>query len=295
MTIVNNDKVKDFLDRNNILYDNISRVFLGSDCYLVPVTIAGEMYYFKFLDKCYEKAIKLEINAVNYLRNNGVKVPEYFLDRIFIYGDYAIYATKEVKGIPIRNSISYETLQDAVRNIALLHKAIIEYPSDNVDFLDRDNDYNRMRKFSLQNKAFIDTYNFSYYVSKLLDQGFEKSDYHLIHADLNFNNIFVNDGKVSAIIDFTDMKVGYLEDDLGKFWQNLLYLDGINIETLGQLLQIYEETLCQNISLDNLLIGAGYRVLYRYFCMINNNEPITEDYNAKTKKIMTKIINREVR
>ena len=263
---------------DNIKYDSIEEIINGDCCIVFKVKINDEIYYFKFLRKDMYKNILLEIDVVDYLNNNGVLVPRYYSQnskKIFSDDEYVFYATKEVDG-------------------EKSSKELRRYPINNIYYLERETDFRRLQRFIYDNNDFLNKYELKDFINRCLKYDDLSDDYMLIHADLNFRNIFVKDNKFSSFIDFTDMRIGCKEDDLGKLWQNILYLDNINIDDLKEFRIIYENILKDNININNLIISCVYRIIYRYYYMIKNREEISDDYLDKTKKVLEKVLMREV-
>ena len=84
--------------------------------------------------------------------------------------------------------------------------------------------------------------------------------------------------------------MGYLEDDLGKLWQNFLYLDCFNINLSKKLLKKYESNLKVKINRNNIIISTIYRIIYRCYTMKN----ISNEYLNKTLKIIDLLLSEEV-
>ena len=82
-----------------------------------------------------------------------------------------------------------------------------------------------------------------------------------------------------------------MEDDLGKLFQNILYLD-LTGDKLNELILAYEKELGQKTNRDNLLLSIIFRIMYRYFGFVNNNEGNKEEYKEKTERILQKILRR---
>lgn len=282
---------------DNIKYDSIEEIINGDCCIVFKVKINDEIYYFKFLRKDMYKNILLEIDVVDYLNNNGVLVPRYYSQnskKIFSDDEYVFYATKEVDGEKSSRLVDYNLMKDIIENVAIMHKELRRYPINNIYYLERETDFRRLQRFIYDNNDFLNKYELKDFINRCLKYDDLSDDYMLIHADLNFRNIFVKDNKFSSFIDFTDMRIGCKEDDLGKLWQNILYLDNINIDDLKEFRIIYENILKDNININNLIISCVYRIIYRYYYMIKNREEISDDYLDKTKKVLEKVLMREV-
>jgi len=270
--------------------DSFGKKIQGCDGCIIPTVIYGKKVYFKFLPKEWKDRIKKEIEIVKILKNNGCKVPEYFefnKNIIFEDDDEIFYASYEVSGIPYVEDMNIDILKDIVIELARMHKVLKKIPVDD----EKESDINRFHTFYNNNRLFFENENLSLFIDDILENVFEEEAYSYIHADVNFRNIFVQDGHLTSFIDFTDLRVGYLEDDLGKLFQNILYLD-LTGDKLNELILAYEKELGQKINRDNLLLSIIFRIMYRYFGFVNNNEGNKEEYKEKTERILQKILRR---
>ena len=284
-------------NKSIINYSYIEKEIPGDNCTVIPVIIDDNRYFFKVLNKSMLDKVLLEISVVDYLNDKGILVPSYYSKdnkKVFSYEESIYYGSKEVKGVKASNIVTYKALESIVENIAKMHKEISNYPIENITCLEKNNDSDRLRKFYKEHKEFLIENNLIEYVENLLVKNTSTNRFYIIHSDLNFNNIFIDNGEFSSFIDFTDIKLGYLEDDLGKLWQNILYLENINSNELNKLKKIYENVSNQHIDENSLTTSIVYRIIYRYFCAVDNKENYESNYLDKTKKIIRKVISKEV-
>ena len=52
--------------------------------------------------------------------------------------------------------------------------------------------------------------------------------------------------------------------------------------------------ILNSIDENSLVISIVYRIIYRYFCSVNNKENCENNYLDKTKKVLEKVISKEV-
>lgn len=285
------------INKNIINYSQIEKEIVGDNCIIIPVIVDDNRYFFKILNKSMLDRVLVEIDVVDFLREKGILVPSYYSKdnkRVFEDRDYIYYGSKEVKGAKTSNEVTYHELESIVENVAKMHKELINYSIENITCLEKSNDYDRLKKFYETHKEFLIENNLIEYVERVLERKINNNSFSVIHSDLNFNNIFISNGSFSSFIDFTDIKIGYLEDDLGKLMQNILYLENISTEELKRLKEIYEKTSNRSIDENSLVISIVYRIIYRYFCSVNNKENCENNYLDKTKKVLEKVISKEV-
>ena len=285
------NKVKSILEKNGIIFDSIEEIIDGCDCTVATINIDGITYYFKFLDKSLYEKLLLEVDVVKYLKERSISVPSYYeKDKREVFKDeeYTFYASEKVRGKKLSTNITKSILEDIIKNISKMHKELVNYPIDDISILEKESDYDRLKDFYENKRDFLDESGLIEFVESILKLSSD-NNYSLIHADLNFRNIFIDNNKFSSFIDFTDLRVGNLEDDLGKFWQNILYLENISEEDITKLENIYENNLGRKINHNNLIISTVYRIIYRYYSMIENKEDTPDEYLEKTKKILKKI------
>ena len=283
-------KIKELLEKNNIVVDKVDEEIKGSDGIIVPVVISNKKYFFKFLPISFQERLEREIGIVEILRGQDIKVPNYYKKNnqvIFQEEDEIFYASEEVPGKKVENNISFSLLEDIMIQVARMHKVLKEIPVAGK----KESDIDRLRKFYKKEKRFFEEHHLSTYIESIIDRQYDEEDYSYIHADINFRNIFAQDDKVTSFIDFTDLRVGYLEDDLGKLFQNILYLD-LSEQEIQELIKVYEQELGQRINQRNLLVSIIFRIIYRYHSFVINKEGNIEEYKGHTEKILQKLTNR---
>ena len=286
--------LKEKLEEAGICFQNQYEILYNNQCIVIPVKIEGELYFFKFLDKKNYNKMCLEVDIVNKLNENGIKVHKYYnLQGKYVFKDenMCFYGTKCVEDENMILNHNYDILCDVILNIAKMHNYLLNISSfEGEKVLEKSNDYIELNKFFESNRKFIYENGFGFIVNSVLQNGFETSHYSFIHYDLNFKNIMIKNNRFSGFIDFTDFKIGYLEDDLGKFFQNVVYLKNITDVDIYNLIHLYNQNSLTKISMKNLKTSIIYRIIYRYFCALNENA-INEEYKNQTQKILKKINN----
>ena len=268
--------------------EKIENEITGCDGCIIPVIIEGKRIYFKFLPKEFKTRVEREIEVVKILKDKGCKVPDYFEinDKIiFEDNENIFYASYEVPGVICLENINFNILKDIMVELAHMHKILKEIKVTE----EKESDLDRFRRFYNENISFFQEESFDYIIEKILNKEYKEEKYFYIHADINIKNILIENNHLSSFIDFTDMRVGYLEDDLGKLFQNFLYLD-LSDNELKELISIYEKELEQKVNRNNLLLSIVFRIMYRYYGFINNNEGNKKEYKEETEKILRKIM-----
>lgn len=280
-------KTKEII-KKSFSVEKIEDEIKGCDGSIIPAIIEGKKVYFKFLPKSFKERIEKEIEVVKTLKNNNCKVPNYFEvngQAIFEDNDNIFYASYEVPGIPCTEKINFDVLKDIMIELVKMHKVLKGIPIEEK----KESDLDRLKKFYKKNIFFFQEEQLSIFIEKILDEDYEEEEYSYIHADINFKNIFIENNHVTSFIDFTDLRIGYLEDDLGKLFQNILYL-GLSDSELEELINIYENELGKKVNRKNLLLSVVFRMMYRYFGFVNNNEGNKKEYKEKTEKILQRLL-----
>ena len=275
-----------FLD-NNIPVQKTEDEIKGFDGIILPVVIDNKRFYFKFLPKEFKMNIEREIKTVEELKKNNCNVPIYYKKdnkSIFEIDNQICYATLEVPGIQFNKNVNKDLLKPIITELAKMHRVLKNIPV----LEEKESDLDRFHSFYEKNKIFFKKNGLEKYIESVLSKDYNNEDVIYIHADVNFRNIFVENEDI-YFIDFTDLRVGYIEDDLGKLFQNILYLN-LSDEELNELIKIYEQELGNKINNDNLVLSIVFRIMYRYFCFVNNCEGNINEYKNQTEKILKKYI-----
>ena len=262
-------KYKELLIKNNIPVTEVKDIIKGCDGVILHVLVGQEEVFFKFLPKVFTTRLEKEVQVVTVLKNNNCKVPDYYSSNnkiIFASEEEVFYGSLKVPGLPSTTSINKDILKEVMKEIARMHKVLKRVPVEGKI----ESDIDRFKKFYERNKEFFKEQKLDSYIETILNRTYDKEEYTYIHADINFKNIFVDNNHLSSFIDFTDLRVGYKEDDLGKLFQNILYLD-IDDKFLEELINTYESELGEKINKKNLLVSIVFRLLYRYYCFVKNN------------------------
>lgn len=268
--------LENLLKKNNIESSRIGDTIKGSEATIIPVIIKGEKIYFKILDISYFPRIKKEFEIVEILNKQGLKIQKYFTKNgqyLFIENDLCVYGTYDAGKIQTLEDITDSFIEECIANIAKMHK-LLESVKLEDSLYPMESDIERFAKFCINNREFFEKYNLKKYVEKLLEVKYKNSNLIYIHSDLNFRNI-TNKG---VIIDFTDMKIGCKEDDIGKFYQNILNTRFSSIDYLNKYLGMYEKITGRKLNLERLKFSIVYRMIYRFYMSIEENADIENEY-----------------
>lgn len=288
-------KFSDALYESDIYPSKCFDLIKGSDCYVLPLVIDEEKYFFKFMDISKLDNMTEEVKVVQYLINNNIPIPKYFEKNgkmIFAFHDIAFYASKNVDG-DMNYKKDYFTSSNVIQSIALMHMKLKKINTSEIN-LKKSNDYFRLLLFYQDNFEFCRKYGFDKYIEQVIDLGYEKKDEYIIHYDLNFSNMIFENNKLKSFIDFSDIRMGYFEDELGKLFQSLLYSDDFNFNFIWELIKIYEEIAEVKISEKDLYISIIYRIIYRYFCCEKEVKKISINYCEKTNIFLKMLVKKIV-
>lgn len=244
----------------SLVYDNIQ-----DSCSTYLYLINGSKYYAKIFTCRNDESVDLEVKFVNYLSAHGIIVPSFLEINGKEIFDISNKETKcllvfmsEVLGDSI---IAPNTLNDIVKNVAKIHNISLGFDYENC-VLKPVNDKYLLKEFIDMNPIFLkDIYD----VEKLkgyLNGEPIKSRYYFIHADLHLANIVVRHGFFYGLIDFSDMRLGLFEDDLGKLFQNYLTSEMATMETIKEQIELYRKCRDEDVAVDEIFISCIYRVLY---------------------------------
>ena len=268
--------LKTLLKKYGIENSRIDDPMEGSEATIIPVIINDEKIYFKILDVSYSERIKKEFEIVELLHNGNVKVQKYFKNNdqfLFAEDGLCVYGTYDAGKIQTLEDITDNFIENCITNIAKMHKLLESVKIDDCLY-PVESDIERFAKFYINNNEFFEKYGLNDYVERLLELKHSDSNLIYIHSDLNFRNI-TNKG---IIIDFTDMKIGCKEDDIGKFYQNILNTKFSSIDYLNKYLELYEKTTGSKLDLERLKFSVVYRLIYRFYMSIKENADIGNEY-----------------
>lgn len=274
----------------------VIKVLDGEDNFIIKGLIEQQIYYFKFFYNANIEKIKAEIQVVNFLRNNDIIVPEFYKKNGQILfenktHDIAFYASKELKGNN-KYSINKKLLEEIIDSISNMHKKIITIDESKIN-LKENTDKDRIEMFYNNNMKFLTNNGIDKYIKLVIENKSEKNKKYPIHSDLYFKNIIFNDSKVVGFIDFSDIRKSYIEDDLGKLFQNLLCVHNFTINTIEELIWRYKEKMNIFISDKNIYISILYRTVYRYYMEYKESDFKKEKFEEVMNIISKKIIRRE--
>lgn len=271
----------DTLKKYHIKHYKIGRTIKFSKETTIPITIQNEKIFIKITQLEKNVAIKKEIEVVKFLEQSGVQVQKYYdFNRNIPYNEkYCLYATYNAGDFYNLEQIDKNFIIKCITNIAKMHRKLKLVSVKNSPFK-LESDYERLNKFYQQNKQFFIDYKLDKCVKKMKKTKYEVSDLIFIHSDLNFNNITTN----GTIIDFSDLKIGLKEDDLGKFYQNILNTRYNTLSDLGFFLQYYQKELGEEVKKEELILSIIYRLIFRFF------NSLKEDANCNIELIYKALI-----
>lgn len=269
--------VNDFayiLNHFKIRYNAIEKPIIKPQSIIFPVETEQNIIYFKLLKNVNFEKVQTEVKIVTMLASQGVNVQKYYSENgtiIFMHENYCFYGTYDAGSHVQLATITKEQIMDFIKTIAKMHNALSNLKI-NTSIYKIESDEERFKEFYIQHKDFIDYFDLNELAENLLSMPKKKLPYLYIHSDLNFTNMMDS----STIIDFTDLKVGYREDDLGKFFQNILNTKFCSSEDLNEYIQIYNTYTNYKINNERLRFSIYYRLFFRLYTGLQENN--SEEY-----------------
>lgn len=268
----------------------------GDDNFIIKGLVEQQIYYFKFFNYANIEQIRAEIQVVNFLRRKNIIVPEFYKRNEQILFEHkthnmVFYASKELKGNN-KYSVNKKLLEEIIDSISNMHKKLMTMDASKIN-LKEITDKDRMAIFYNNNIEFLTSNRIEKYIKHAIENESEKNKKYPIHSDLYFKNIIFNDNKVVGFIDFSDIRKSYIEEDLGKLFQNLLCAHNFKIDTIEELIGRYKEKMNIFISDKNIYISILYRTVYRYYIEYKESNFEKEKFEEVMNIISKKIIRRE--
>lgn len=285
------------LEEEGIAIKKSGEIYYGDKNFILPVLMDEGIYYFKFFMDPVKEYIEADVNIVEYLKNNGIEVPDFYSknDKKIFYSSDKIpfktifYASKHVDADKDKEfEMSNEEAEDIIKKIGKMHVKLKEFDKSKVK-INKTTDYQRLIQLYIDKKDLCDERNISEKIEEVIRFGIDKVSTYPIHSDLHSANIMMENGKFKSFIDFSDVRDSYFEDDLGKFFQNLLGAKGAKMEEINRLIQIYEEETGIKLSKKNIYISTIYRIMDRYFWKLSRGVRDT-DYDIKVNGIFEELV-----
>lgn len=295
MSNVFSDLALKMLKKQNITPMKIGQIYYGENNFIMPILLEDGIYHCKFfLHPNYDR-INSEVIFSDYLREHNISVPK-FLEKegkkIFEYREndlyYVFFASEHIEAEkePV---LCKDCIEDIIENISQMHQ-VSKRINKSLIKLEKVTDYQRLIKLLSSKKKECDEIGLTEYLSRTIEYGTDNSEMYPIHSDLYMGNIMTQNGKFKSFIDFSDIRESYLEDDLGKFFQNLLTAKNREIAELEEFLHIYETRSQIKLSRKNIYISIIYRITYRYFSKITIEKNKDTEYEQKIKEIIAQLI-----
>ena len=253
--------------------------------------------YYQFFLSPEKYNITAEVEVVDYLRKNGIAVPEFYEQdekKIFYSGKSVpfkstFFATKHLDADPDQEySMSKEASEDIIRHIGEMHLKLKDFDKSKIS-IEKITDYQKLVEMYISNKELCDERNISDKIEKIISFGVDEVNTYPIHSDLHSANIMMENDKFKSFIDFSDIRDSYFEDDLGKVFQNLMGSKGYTMEDVQGLVDLYEKETGIELSRKNIYISTMYRLLDRYFYKLSRGV-IDTNYDIDINSIFERLI-----
>lgn len=256
------------LDKSKIKPHKVGNVYYGNRSFTLPTLLNDGIYYFKFFPSVNKSSIEADVAVVNYLIENRISLPSFFQqngNQIFCDENENItfYASKFIDGdgSPV---LSSTLIRDIVINIARMHSKLRDFDKSTIN-IEKVTDYQKMIELYIKNKCDYDSKGIEEYLERIIRIGIDDVPTYPIHSDLYMGNIKVQNGNFKSFMDFSDIRESYFEDDLGKFFQNVLMEDSIKTDDIANLIKVYESESGIPLSKKNVYVSILYCMLDRYF------------------------------
>lgn len=275
-------------EENGIIPIKIDQPLFNENCCIIPVELEQGSCYFKFFFASSLNQLTAEIEIVNHYRSLNIPVPVYinFNNKILLTSkqnslESYFYATHN-NGTTNNHPINDTLLINIIKFIAVLHNNILNYDFSSITISDN-TDYQKLIHFYITNYSFFLSYKFHKSIEFFLEQGVDEVTMYPIHSDLRFENMIFENNDIKYIIDFSDLRLSYLEDDLGRFFQYLVYVKDIRLEQIIELIGTYQEYSGITLNMKNLKVSLLYHLLYRFYYDTKSIEDINARNNLTTK------------
>lgn len=270
-------------------------LYYGDNSFTLEVKTPIGKYFFKFFLAKNIKKIKSEIFIMKFLQRKKLRVPELlnignnelFYSKMMPQINTVFYATKSIKGTAISIQ-SLDNLYKIIDYISWLHKYCAEINIKRINLQYR-TDHQNLIEFYLSNFLFFNKKGLDKDIEYFINLIPDKNKKYPIHSDIHCKNIIFSEEYGITLIDFSDIRISYLEDDLGRFFQYILYELNVDINTINLLIENYESISKFTIKRTSIYISIIFNTIYRYF--FDSQFDKDEYYYNITKKLIKLIRN----
>lgn len=246
-------------------------LYYGDNSFTLEVTTAICKYFFKFFLAENIKKVKSEIFVLKFLQGKKLSVPEFlrigndelFYSQMIPQVNTIFYATKVVEGTPMPIT-SWDNLYKVIDYVSLLHKYCAEIDMKKIK-LRHSTGHQNLIKFYLYNFSFFNRKGLAKEIEYFINLVPYKHKMYPIHSDIHCKNMIFSEKSGITLIDFSDIRIGYFEDDLGKFFQYILYEKNVDINVISLLIETYEKISKFTVSRTNIYISIIFNTIHRYF------------------------------
>lgn len=256
-------------DADVSVLDHASPVPLERGFLMSAITPAGS-FYFKFLPNAVVAGLRSEAAVLSALDSEVDWVPKLYdftAGKFFISHSWprlgmGVIGTSEIMGA-VLDAASEDMLATILGHVAEMHTILARRVDVHAD-VELRTDYQQLVQLYLDHRELLDERGLVRAVERILDQGIVERPILPIHGDLRYENLIVQSGQLRAIIDFSDARRSMREDDLGRFWQYVVYTHGVAPSAFQGLLAGYEADTRYSVDIRNLALSIAYNTLFRY-------------------------------
>ncbi len=246
-------------------YDGPLRTIYRKDSILLFFKKGNQRYWLKIYFSAIKRFAESEANVLNYLYNAGCSVPcPVFGKTLYFRGaEGGALLMNEVRGAKLVDGSSID-LEELISEIWRIHKNMKHISFSDISLPPRDflskKDEKIFSRLGMSSKLGLLRTKYNYMRKQL------------IHGDIYEDNIFF-DGTGVSIIDFSDMKIGIVEEDIADVVRCVIKYRDYSVEGVMNFIRYYYK----DIDAEDILTIAIY------------NEAIFGSENRAKKLSMEKI------
>ncbi|WP_329296122.1 phosphotransferase [Streptomyces sp. NBC_01455] len=238
--------------------------------FLMKAATPAGAFYFKFVPDASPAELRSETAVLSALAARVGWVPRpydfggkpFFVATVWPRSGMAVVGTSCVEGLTLQHADDGLRREIAER-VAEMHTVLAARP-DVHGAVELRTDYQRLLQLGIAYRELLRRGGFAPAVEVILDRGAAERPLLPIHGDLRYENVIVEAGALRGIIDFSDARRSTREDELGRFFQYLVYSRGLTPGDLAPLLATYEDRAGYRADVVGLALSMAYHTLFRY-------------------------------
>ncbi|ALV39167.1 phosphotransferase [Streptomyces sp. CdTB01] len=238
--------------------------------FMMQVDTPAGTFYFKFIPDASHTELRSETTVLSALAARVGWVPRpydfdgepFFVAKAWPRSGMAVVGTSCVEGLTLQHA-DEGLRREIAERVAEMH-TVLAARGDVHDAVELRTDYQRLLQLSIAYRELLRVGSFAPAIEVLLNRGVAERPLLPIHGDLRYENLIVKAGALRGIIDFSDARRSTREDELGRFFQYLIYSRGLTPTELTPLLAAYEDRAGYRVDVAGLSLSVAYHTLFRY-------------------------------